>query len=82
MHGEEDSCITFTYDSYKKDIVFLDIKVIADVYVKPSDHHQYLHYSSAHLYHTKKSVVLGQTWDSELVGYAVRRKILKIIKRE
>ena len=66
-HDEEDSCITFTYDSNKKGIVFLDIKLITDVYVKPSDRYQYLHYSSAHPYHTKKSVVLGQTlWVSRL----------------
>ena len=36
-------------------------KVSADVYAKPPDHHQYLHYLSAHPYCTKKSVVFGQT---------------------
>ena len=46
----------------------LDIKVslrngkaFSDVYVKPTDRHQYLHYFSAYPYHTKKSVVFSQT---------------------
>ena len=36
-------------------------KVFIDVYDKHTNHHQYLHYLSAHPYCTKKSVVLGQT---------------------
>ena len=36
-------------------------KVIIDVYVKHINHHQNLHYLSAHSYCTKRSVVLGQT---------------------
>ena len=31
------------------------------MYVKPTDRHQYLHYLSAHPYHTKKSFVFSQT---------------------
>ena len=31
------------------------------MHVKPTDRHQYLHYLSAHPYHTKKSVVFSQT---------------------
>ena len=31
------------------------------MYVKPTNRHQYLHYLSAHPYHTKKSVVFSQT---------------------
>ena len=35
-------------------------KVSIDVYVKHTNHHQYLHFLSVHPYCTKKSVVLGQ----------------------
>ena len=52
----------------KKVSPLLDIKVslrngkaFSDVYVKPTDRHQYLHYFSAYPYHTKKSVVFSQT---------------------
>ena len=31
------------------------------MYIKPTEHHQYLHYVSAHPYHTTKSVVFHQT---------------------
>ena len=48
--------------------MFLDIKVslrngkvFTDLYVKPTDRHQYLHFLSAHPYHTKKSVAISQT---------------------
>ena len=66
--NEFDPCIKFTYESNKESIAFLDInvslingKVFTDVYVKHTDRHQYLHYLSAHPYHTKKSVVFSQT---------------------
>ena len=65
---EFDPCIKFTYESNKESIAFLDIKVslrkgkvFTEVYVKPTDRHQYLHYLSAHSHHTKKSVVFSQT---------------------
>ena len=60
--------IKFTYESSKESIAFLDLKVsvknskiITDLYVKSTDHHQYLHYLSAHPNHTKRSVVFSQT---------------------
>ena len=66
--NEFDPCVKFTYESNKEIIAFLDIKVslingkvFTDVYVKPTNHHQYLHYLSDHPYHTKKSVVFCQT---------------------
>ena len=66
--NEFDPCIKFTYESDKESIEFLDIKVslrngkvFTDLYVKPTDRHQYLHYLSAHPYHTKKSVIFSQT---------------------
>ena len=65
---EFDPCIKFTYESNKESIAFLDIKVslrngkvFTDVYVKPTDCPQYLHYLSVHPYHTKKSVIFSHT---------------------
>ena len=62
-----DPNIKFTHQDSKKEIPFLDLKVgikngniTTDLYVKDTDRHQYLHYTSAHPYHTKKSVVFGQ----------------------
>ena len=34
--------------------------ITTDLYVKDTDTHQFLHYTSAHPYHTKKSVVFSQ----------------------
>ena len=56
--------LKFTYESSKKDISFLDLKVSlsknklsTDLHIKPTDCHQYLHYSSGHPEHTKRSIV-------------------------
>ena len=60
--------LSFTYESSKKEIAFLDCKVnlfenklTTDLYVKPTDTHQYLDYTSSHPEHTKKSIVYSQT---------------------
>ena len=60
--------IQFTYESSKKSISSLDLDVAqykgrleSTVHLKPTDRHQYLHYSSSHLEHTKRSVVFSQT---------------------
>ena len=59
--------LKFTYESSKKDISFLDLKVSltrgklsADLHIKPTDCHQYLHYSSGHPEYTKRSIVYSQ----------------------
>ena len=66
--NEFDPYIKFTYESNKESIAFLDIKVglrngkVFNILgINPTDRHQYLHYLSAHPYHTKKSVVFSQT---------------------
>ena len=66
--NEFDPCIMFTYESNKESIALPDIrvslrngKVFTDLYFKPTDRHQYLHYLSLHPYHTKKSVVFSRT---------------------
>ena len=59
--------LKFTYDSSKKDITFLDLKVSlgknklsTDLHIKPTDCQQYLHYSSGHPEDTKQSIVYSQ----------------------
>ena len=59
--------LKFTYESSKKDISFLDLKVSltkgklsTDLHIKATDCHQYLHYSSGHPEHTKQSIVYSQ----------------------
>ena len=55
--------IKFTHEYNVENNPFLDLKVklqdgkiITDLHVRPSDRHQYLHFSSAHPNHTKRSV--------------------------
>ena len=59
--------IEFTYEFNKEHISFLDLKVsfcegklTRDLHVKRNDRHQYLHYTSAHPNHTKRSIVYSQ----------------------
>ena len=59
--------IKLTHQSTRKnvtvldvDITFLNGKVITDLHIKATDHHQYLHYTSSHHYHTKSSIVYSQ----------------------
>ena len=59
--------IKFTADYSKHSVNFLDVSVkklsnrlITDVYIKPTDTHQYLHASSCHVFHSKKSVPFSQ----------------------
>ena len=60
------SNIQFKCESSKKSIAFLDLDVAlysgrleTTVHVRPTDRHQYLHYSSSHLEHTKRSIVFS-----------------------
>ena len=60
--------IKFTYEYSAKNIPFLDLKVglkdgkiTTDLHEKSTDRHQYLHFLSAHLNHTKRSLVFSQT---------------------
>ena len=58
----------FTAECSKTQINFLDVtvyledrKIKTDLYVKPTDTHQYLHSSSCHPYHCKKGIPYSQT---------------------
>ena len=59
--------IKSTYEFNKEYISFLDLnasfcdgKLTTDLHVKPTDRHQYFHYTSPHLNHTKRSIVYSQ----------------------
>ena len=60
--------IKFTAESSRAKINFLYVNVIKkgnqlviDLYIKPTDTHQYLHASSCHISHSKKSIPYSQT---------------------
>ena len=62
-----DPDLKFIYHSNKKEIPFLDLKVklnegkiSTDLYIKSTDRHQYLHFTSSHPNHTKRSIVYSQ----------------------
>ena len=55
--------IKFIVNYSREEINFLDVSVskkdnqlVTDLYIKPTDTHQYLHASSCHVYHSKKSI--------------------------
>ena len=57
--------LSFTYESSKKEIAFLDCKVnlfenklTTALHVKPTNTHQYLDYTSSHTEHTEKSIIV------------------------
>ena len=59
--------IKFTAEYSEKSINFLDVTVLkegnhlsTDLYVKPTDTHQYLHATSAHPSHVKRAIPYGQ----------------------
>ena len=63
-----DTNIKFTYEYSDKRVSFLDLqvdivhsKLITSLSVKPTDRHQYLHYSLSHPEHTKQSIIYSQT---------------------
>ena len=59
--------IKFSYEFNKESISFLDLKVslsggllTTNLHVKPADRHQYFHFISAHLHHTKRTIAFSQ----------------------
>ena len=59
--------IEFTANYLQEEINFLDISVrkknnqlVTDLYIKPTDMHKYLHASSCHVYHSKRSISYSQ----------------------
>ena len=65
--NEKHPTIKFTAEWSQTSINFLDVtvsliggKINTDLYVKPTDSHQYLHSSSCHPYHCKKGIPYSQ----------------------
>ena len=59
--------IKFTAEYFLNKVNILDVEVIrsgkkllTDLYIKPADTHQYLEFSSCHVYHSKKSIPYSQ----------------------
>ena len=59
--------IKFTHETNKEDIVFLDLQVklldgkkSTDLFVKSTDRHQFLHYTSSHPEQAKRLIVFSQ----------------------
>ena len=59
--------IKFTSDASKTTVNFLDVKISlkdgkfsTDLFVKPTDTHQFLHPSSCHPFHCKKAIPFSQ----------------------
>ena len=59
--------LKFTYESNEKEIPFLDLKVKlnegkinTDIYIRSTDRPQYLHFTSSHPDHPKRSIVYSQ----------------------
>lgn len=86
--------INFPDEYSAENIPFLDLKVwlkngnvTTDFYVKPTDHHQYLHFPSAHLNHTKQVIVFTQTFCisrlcSNESGFEWNNEKTRFVKRE
>ena len=58
--------LRFTYEKSGEKINFLDIvikegKTTTNLFCRPTDGHQYLHYDSCHAEHIKRSIVFSQT---------------------
>ena len=61
------SNIKFAYTFSKNCVPFLDLDVqlsggelTTNLYIKPTDRHQYLHFTSSHPNHTKRSIIYSQ----------------------
>ena len=59
--------LSFTYETSKERVNFLDLNISirngtisTDLYIKPTDGHQYLHYKSSHPEHIKNSILYSQ----------------------
>ena len=66
--------LSFTYETSKEKVNFLDLNVSmrngtisTDLYIKPTDGHQYLHYKSSHPEHIKNSIPYSQALRSSRI---------------
>ena len=66
--------LSFTYETSEERVNFLDLNVSirngaisTDLYIKPTDGHQYLHYKSSHPEHIKNSIPYSQALGSSRI---------------
>ena len=66
--NKEHPTLKFTSEYSSSTINFLDVNItrceerlVTDLYIKPTDTHQYLHSSSCHVYHSKRAIPYSQT---------------------
>ena len=57
QHGEEKLTETYFLDV---EVIRSGHKLLIDLYIKPTDTHRYLEFSSCHVYHSKKSIPYSQ----------------------
>ena len=79
--------LKFTYESNEKEIPFLNLKVnlnegkiSTDLYIKSTDRHQYLHFTSSPPNHIKRSIVYSQGLRVKTI-YSEKEDFLKHIRR-
>ena len=77
----------FTYESNEKEIPFLDLKVnlnegkiSTDLYIKSTDRHHYLHFTSSPPNHIKRSIVHSQRLRVKTI-YSEKEDFLKHMRR-
>ena len=68
------SNLKFTFECDRNSINFLNLNVklnngelTTSIYIKPNDGHQYLHFTSSHRDHIKRSIVYSQTLRASLL---------------
>ena len=67
-HNKFHPNLKLIYEKFREKINFLDVvikikegRIITNLYCKPMDGHQYLHYDSCHADHIKRSTIFSQT---------------------
>ena len=80
-HG--DPTIKFTAEYSKEAINFSDVNVrlvegelVTDLFVKPTDTHQFLHLSSSYPYHCKKGIPYSQALRVKSIEFVLTTKVL------
>ena len=80
--------LKFTHEKSKSSVNFLDVsvsivdnKIETDLYCKPTDCHQFLHFNSAHPFHNKKSIVYSQGLRPFVKGVILKKLLMNNFKK-
>ena len=78
--------LKFTHERSREEINFLDVTVrvnhgefITNLYCKPTDGHQYLHFESCHPSHTKSSIIFSQSASENEIRTGSRKGAIRRI---